>query len=87
MDAQSRTQELADHLVASGQEVGLQIAAYPNGELVVNVCSGKADTTTGRPVDERTLFTCGPGPGPVSTVVHVLAERGLLDYAAPVAAY
>ncbi|MEU8802755.1 serine hydrolase domain-containing protein [Spirillospora sp. NPDC048819] len=89
MDVQSRTQELADHLVASGQEVGLQIAAYLNGELVVNVCSGKADTTTGRPVDERTLFTGqpGPGPGPMSTVVHVLAERGLLDYGAPVAAY
>ncbi|TDC59650.1 class A beta-lactamase-related serine hydrolase, partial [Actinomadura sp. GC306] len=85
MDAQSRTQELADRLVASGQEVGLQIVAYLNGELVVNVCAGKADTTTGRPVDERTLFPCASGP--MSTVVHVLAERGLLDYGAPVAAY
>ncbi|NVI93110.1 beta-lactamase family protein [Actinomadura sp. BRA 177] len=75
---------MADHLVASGQEIGLQIAAYLNGELVVNVCAGKADASTGRLVDERTLF---PGSGLISTVVHVLAERGLFDYADPVAAY
>ncbi|TDB96329.1 serine hydrolase domain-containing protein [Actinomadura sp. 7K534] len=85
MDAQAGTQELAERFVASGQEVGLQVAAYLNGEPVVNVCVGKADATTGRPVDERTLFPSGPGP--ISTVVHVLAERGLLDYGTPVAAY
>lgn len=85
MDAHSRARELAQRLVASGQEVGVQIAAYLHGELVVDVSEGKADVTTGRPVDERTLFPCGAGS--VSTVVHVLAERGLLDYGDPVAAY
>ncbi|QKW38746.1 hypothetical protein HUT06_35915 [Actinomadura sp. NAK00032] len=49
MDAQSRIQELADRLIAPGGEVGLQVAAYLDGELVVNVCAGAADATTGRP--------------------------------------
>lgn len=52
---------------------------------MVNVCAGTADTATGRPVDARTLFPGGSGM--ISTVVHVLAERGLLDYADSVAAY
>lgn len=88
MDAQSRIQELADRLTApgtaSGEEVGLQIAAYLDGERVVNVCAGVADSTTGRLVDERTLF---PAAGLISTLVHVLADRGQLDYGVPVAAY
>ena len=86
MDVQSRAQEMADGLVASGAEVGLQIAAYLHGELIVDVHAGKADASTGRPVDGLTLFHV-PDMGLVATVVHVLAERGLIEYGAPVAAY
>ncbi|SNT61306.1 Beta-lactamase [Actinomadura meyerae] len=84
MDAQSRIQDLADRLTGSGEEVGVQIAAYLDGEPVVRVCAGMADATTGRPVDQRTLF---PVAGLIPTVVHVLADRGVLDYGVPVAAY
>ncbi|NEA22407.1 serine hydrolase domain-containing protein [Actinomadura bangladeshensis] len=86
MDVQARAQELADGLVASGAEVGLQIAAYLHGELIVDVHAGRADASTGRPVDDRTLFPAG-GANLVSTIVHVLAERGLIEYGVPVAAY
>ncbi|MEU5995960.1 serine hydrolase domain-containing protein [Spirillospora sp. NPDC047418] len=86
MDVQSRVQEMADGLVASGAEVGLQISAYLHGEPVVDVHAGRADTSTGRPVDDRTLFPAA-GVNLVSTVVHVLAERGLIEYGVPVAAY
>ncbi|CND56702.1 beta-lactamase [Mycobacterium tuberculosis] len=86
MDVQARAQELADGLVASGAEVGLQIAAYLHGELIVDVHAGRADASTGRPVDDRTLFDV-PEMGLVATVVHVLAERGLIEYGVPVAAY
>ncbi|MFE9106055.1 serine hydrolase domain-containing protein [Actinomadura geliboluensis] len=51
---------------------------------MANVCAGVADSTTGRLVDERALF---PAAGLISTLVHVLADRGQLDYGVPVAAY
>ncbi|MFP3969283.1 serine hydrolase domain-containing protein [Actinomadura fulvescens] len=83
-----RAQEAADRLVESGQETGLQVAAYLRGELVVDVCAGLADAASGRPVDGQTLFhSFSAGKGAASTVVHVLAERGLVDYGAPVAEY
>src|SRR5262249_30235725 len=49
---------------------------------------GLADSATGRKVDGDTLFvvfSCTKGI--TATVIHQLAERGLLDYDAPVAGY
>jgi CubicO group peptidase (beta-lactamase class C family) len=87
-DAQAVTQQTIDSLSASGQEAGLQVAAYLQGEPVVNACAGVADAVTGRPVEEQTLFNSwSTGKGSTSTVVHVLAERGLLDYDTPIADY
>lgn len=88
MDGQALAQKAIDDLVATGKETGVQVAAYVDGEPVVNACAGLADPATGRTVDERTLFNSwSTGKGSASTVVHVLAERGLLDYDAPVAEY
>ena len=88
MDVQALTQKAIDELVASGRETGLQVAAYLDGRPVVNACAGLADARTGVPVDERTLFHgWSAGKGLTATAVHVLAEKGLLDYDAPVAEY
>jgi len=54
---QGRVQQVIDGLVESGDEVGLQVAAYLNGELVVDTWSGVADEATGQLVDGDTLFT------------------------------
>ncbi len=43
-------------------ERGLQVAAYFNGELVVDAWSGVADPTTGRKVNGETLLRSGPAP-------------------------
>src|SRR4051794_16711339 len=81
-------QELFDQLVASGQEVGLQAAAYLDGELVLDTWAGTADEQTGRPVDGDTLFVVfSATKGVTATSIHMLAERGKIDYEAPVAAY
>ncbi len=86
MDAQERAQRLIDDLVATGRETGVQVAAYLHGERVVHAWAGTA--APGRPVDERTLFTgWSVGKGVTSTVVHVLAEAGLLGYDVPIARY
>jgi CubicO group peptidase (beta-lactamase class C family) len=85
-DIASRIQSLLDEIVATGPEVGLQVAAYHRGELVVDAWTGVADLSTGRPVDGDTVFvTFSTSKGVTATIAHLLAERGQLDYDAPIA--
>jgi CubicO group peptidase (beta-lactamase class C family) len=84
----SRVQDLLDDLVAKGSEVGLQAAAYVDGRLVLDTWAGFADEETDWKVDGDTLFTVfSATKGVVATSVHILADRGLLDYDTPVAHY
>src|SRR5262249_31510267 len=79
-------QALIDDLVGRDVERGLQVAAYHDGNLVVDAWSGLADAEARRPVGGDTLFcvfSCTKGI--TATVIHLLAERGRLDYDAPVA--
>jgi len=78
---QARVKRAIDALVGSGREIGVQAAAYLHGELIVNAVSGLADEPGGRPVTPDTpFFSFATGMGLTSTVVHVLAEQGKLDY-------
>lgn len=77
-----------DELVGSGVERGLQVAAYFDGALVLDAWAGVADASTGRPVDGESLFVAfSCGKGVLATAVHLLAERGQLDYDATVGSY
>ena len=85
---QGRVQRVIDGFVESGDEIGLQVAAYVNGELVVDTWSGVADEDSGRPVDGETLFTSwSTTKGFVATCLHILADRGQVDYDTTVATY
>ncbi|TDE09912.1 serine hydrolase domain-containing protein [Jiangella asiatica] len=85
--APARVMELLADLVDGG-EVGLQVAAYLHGELVVDAWAGLADRRHERPVTADTLFHgWSAGKGVTATAVHVVAEAGWVDYDAPVAAY
>src|SRR5918995_1087650 len=80
-DIQNQVQQAIDRLVESGAERGLQVAVYRHGKPVVDAVAGVADPATGRPVTSDTLFfSYSIGKGVAATVVHVLAERGVLDY-------
>jgi CubicO group peptidase (beta-lactamase class C family) len=71
-----------------GGEIGVQVAAYLNGELVVDAWSGVADPATGRLVDGETLFNVYSVTKAVAaTALHAQADRGHIDYDAPVARY
>ncbi|MCL4861628.1 MAG: beta-lactamase family protein [Caldilineaceae bacterium] len=88
----SELNEQVQHLlikqVTAGEEIGLQAAVYLDGVLVVDAWAGVADEATGRPVDGDTLFTSwSTTKGFVATCIHMLADRGQLDYDAPVASY
>lgn len=81
-------QQAIDAVIASGREVGLQVAAYHRGKLVVDAWGGLADPVTGREVDGQTLFNVYSVTKAVAaTAVHMLVDRGRLDYDATVASY
>jgi len=68
-------------LVAVGVERGAQLAVYLDGELVVDAWAGVANAFTGERVEAETLFPVySVSKGISATVIHQLAERGLLNY-------
>jgi CubicO group peptidase (beta-lactamase class C family) len=87
-DAQARIQAILDAAVADGREDGVQFTAYWRGELLVDAWAGSLDVARRQPVDGDTLFPVfSTSKGISATIAHLCAERDLLDYDAPVAAY
>jgi CubicO group peptidase (beta-lactamase class C family) len=73
----SAVDALLDELVASGAEVGLQVAVIRHGETLVDAACGVADPQTGAPVEPDTLFWAGStAKGVAAAVAHVLVDRG-----------
>ena len=84
----SMVQEAGDTAISKRGEIGLQVVAYVDGKQVVDVWDGLADITTGRQVDADTLFPVFSVTKAVTAVaLHIQAERGLVDYAMPIAHY
>jgi CubicO group peptidase (beta-lactamase class C family) len=68
-------------------EGGAQLCVYRNGQRVVDLWAGQ-DKIRGRPYGENTIsmmMSCTKAA--VALCAHILAERGLLDFDAPVARY
>ncbi|MFF4009501.1 serine hydrolase domain-containing protein [Streptomyces sp. NPDC001717] len=87
-DVQGRIEGLLADFVESGAESGFQVAAYLDGEPLVDVCAGWADRAAERPLGPDTpVHSFSTGKGFTATLVHVLAERGLVDYDTPIAHY
>jgi CubicO group peptidase (beta-lactamase class C family) len=86
--ASVQVQHLLEELVAEGPELGLQVAAYLDGQLVVDAWAGMADVASRKPVDGDTLFMLSSTTkGVTATCAAVLADRGMLDYDRPLASY
>ncbi len=85
-DAQKQVQKAIDQLVDAGAERGLQVAVYRGPDLVVDAVAGIADPQSGRSVTPDTPFySFSVVKGAASTIMHLLAQRGLFDYDTPVA--
>lgn len=83
-----QVQALLQDQIERGDQLGTQVAAYRNGELLVNTWAGVADARTNEPVTEDTLFSSfSTTKGVGAAAVHILADRGLLDYDDPVEKY
>lgn len=77
MELQDLVQRRVDELAES--ELGLQVAVYRQGELVVDAVAGDGVTS------ESLYFAASTGKGASATVLNVLVDRGVLDYDRPIA--
>lgn len=83
--ANERVAETVERLIADGREIGVQAAAYLDGELVIDVAAGIADPASGRPVDHHTLFhVFSVTKAVLVTALHLQIERGRIDLDDPV---
>jgi hypothetical protein len=56
-DINSSVQKVLEELVIKTDEIGLQVAAYLGGELVIDTWAGLSDETSKQSVNGETLFT------------------------------
>ena len=85
---EKRLQELLDEATASGEECGCQLAIFRHGKPLLSLVSGYTSAERKEKVTERTMFpvfSCGKSV--MATMVHRLAEQGILDYDARIADY
>jgi CubicO group peptidase (beta-lactamase class C family) len=72
-------------LVDDTPEIGLQVAAYVDGELVIDAWAGMADPAAGKPVDGDTLFMLSSTTkGVTATCMHACVEKHGLSYDMPI---
>jgi CubicO group peptidase (beta-lactamase class C family) len=80
--------EAIERLLDTGQEIGLQVCAYLNGQQVIDSWGGLADREMGRRVGADTLFNVfSVTKAVIATALHMQVDRGLVDYDARVADY
>jgi CubicO group peptidase (beta-lactamase class C family) len=84
----AKVREAFEKSFAAGEEVGASFAAFQDGAPVVDLWGGHADAARSRPWQRDTLVNVfSTTKAPAALVLHVLAERGVVDLDAPVAAY
>jgi CubicO group peptidase (beta-lactamase class C family) len=84
-DANAKVRATLESLVKGGPEIGLQVAAYLNGKLVIDAWAGLADPAKKKPVDGDTIFMLSSTTkGVTATCMHILAEKHNLDYDMPI---
>jgi CubicO group peptidase (beta-lactamase class C family) len=87
-DVNGAVQAVLDRLVADGREIGVQVAAWQGEQPIVDAWAGVTAKGGDVPVDGDTLFNVFSVAKAVTAVaVHMQAERGLIEYDSPVAAY
>ncbi len=84
-DANDKVRAVLDALVRDTPEIGLQVAAYLDGKLVIDAWAGMADSAAGKPVDGDTLFMLSSTTkGVTATCMHLCVEKHGLSYDMPI---
>ncbi len=80
--------DLLEEQFAKGEHIGAGVSVYHHGRKVVDVWGGLANEDTKKPWERDTMaVSYSTTKGLTATCIHVLADRGIVDYQAPVAKY
>ncbi len=80
MDLEKKLQNILDDSVASGEELGVQLTIYKNGEELYDLTSGWTSADHHRRMDSDTLVPVfSVGKGVITTLFHVLRQKGFLS--------
>ncbi len=83
-----KVQALLQDQIVRGTQLGTQVCAYKDGEMIVDTWAGEIGPDDARPVQADTLFpSFSTTKGVAATALHILADKGVIDYDAPVVKY
>jgi len=83
--ASAKVRAVLETIVRDTPEIGLQVAAYQDGKLVVDAWAGMADEAKKTPVDGDTMFMLSSTTkGITSTCMHAMVEKHKLSYDMPI---
>ena len=87
-DGASEIARLFHEQIDRGLHPGAALAVYRHGHLVLDLWGGRADDAAAVPVAADTMFILYSSTKPLAAAcLHILWERGQLDWDDPVAAY
>jgi CubicO group peptidase (beta-lactamase class C family) len=88
MTLNDKVKKLIDRQVKDGRHIGVQVCAYKDGERLVDTWAGTMGPDDSRPIEADSLFcSWSTTKGVASTAIHMLADRGIIDYDARVTDY
>jgi len=73
--------------IASGHEEGIQLCAYQHGQRIVDITLGTRDDAGTALQPDNLSFVWSTSKGITATAIHILAERGQLQYDDAIADY
>lgn len=84
----ARVSDLVKKQIAEDRQLGVQVCAYKNGEVIVDTWAGTVGRGDDREVGPDTLFSSfSTTKGVAATMVHALVDQGIIDLDAPVTKY
>jgi len=88
MTLNDEVKSLIESQISDGRQIGVQVCAYQYGEKIVDTWAGTMGPNDHRPVKQDSLFcSWSTTKGPTSTALHILADKGIIEYDAPVTKY
>lgn len=86
----SLIQDLTNHIeqaIASGREEGIQLCVYHRGTCIVDITRGVRDDVGTPLTPDDLILVWSTSKGITATCMHILAERGLIQYDDAVSRY
>jgi CubicO group peptidase (beta-lactamase class C family) len=83
-----KVKRLIEKQISKRRQIGVQVSSYQYGEKIVDTWAGEMGPNDPRPVQRDSLFcSWSTTKGVAATALHILADKGLIEYDKPVADY